>query len=89
MRNVRQLQGFSCERSVTRDCSEGDEELGSKRSSRNRAPTSTRQAARKMANLADKPRLQLQTTRLLADAAAHFENINKENFQLIVARLTA
>jgi HlyD family secretion protein len=44
-------------------------------------------AAREVANTEDKLRLQVQTARLLADAAARirFENIDKDNFLLIVA----
>ena len=44
-------------------------------------------AAREVANAEDKLRLQVQTARLVADAAARirFENIDKDNFLLIVA----
>lgn len=44
-------------------------------------------AAREVANTEDKLRLQVQTARLVADAAARirFENIDKDNFLLIVA----
>ncbi|MGO4479188.1 HlyD family efflux transporter periplasmic adaptor subunit [Massilia sp. 2TAF26] len=44
-------------------------------------------AEREMDNAEDKMRLQVQTARLVADAAARikFENIDKENFLLIVA----
>ena len=44
-------------------------------------------AAREIATVGDKLRLQLQTARLLADAATRirFENIDKDNFLLIVA----
>lgn len=44
-------------------------------------------AAREVANVEDKLRLQVQTARLVADAAARirFENIDKDNFLLIVA----
>jgi HlyD family secretion protein len=44
-------------------------------------------ADREVANAEDKLRLQVQTARLVADAAARikFENIDKENFLLIVA----
>jgi HlyD family secretion protein len=44
-------------------------------------------AAREVTNTEDKLRLQVQTARLLADAAARirFENIDKDNFLLIVA----
>jgi HlyD family secretion protein len=44
-------------------------------------------AAREIANTEDKLRLQVQTTRLVADAAARikFENIDKDNFLLILA----
>jgi hemolysin D len=44
-------------------------------------------AVRELANAEDKSRLQVQTARLLADAAARirFENIDKDNFLLIVA----
>ncbi|HJV83452.1 HlyD family efflux transporter periplasmic adaptor subunit [Noviherbaspirillum sp.] len=44
-------------------------------------------AAKEMANAEEKLRLQVQTARLVADAAARirFENIDKDNFLLIVA----
>lgn len=44
-------------------------------------------AVREVANVEDKLRLQVQTTRLVAEAAARirFENIDKDNFLLIVA----
>lgn len=44
-------------------------------------------ASKEMANAEEKLRLQLQTARLVADAAARirFENIDKDNFLLIVA----
>ena len=44
-------------------------------------------ADREVANVEDKLRLQVQTARLVADAAARikFENIDKDNFLLIVA----
>ncbi|MDB5770747.1 MAG: rane fusion protein hemolysin [Burkholderiales bacterium] len=44
-------------------------------------------AAREVANTEDKLRLQVQTARLVADAAARirFENIDKDNFLLILA----
>lgn len=44
-------------------------------------------AAKEIATVGDKLRLQLQTARLLADAAARirFENIDKDNFLLILA----
>ncbi|MBS1191770.1 MAG: HlyD family efflux transporter periplasmic adaptor subunit [Rhodocyclaceae bacterium] len=44
-------------------------------------------ASKEMANTEEKLRLQLQTARLVADAAARirFENIDKDNFLLIVA----
>ncbi len=44
-------------------------------------------ASREVANTEDKLRLQVQTARLVADAAARirFENIDKDNFLLIVA----
>lgn len=44
-------------------------------------------ATREVANVEDKLRLQVQTARLVADAAARikFENIDKENFLLILA----
>lgn len=44
-------------------------------------------ATREVVNAEDKLRLQVQTTRLVADAAARikFENIDKDNFLLIVA----
>jgi len=44
-------------------------------------------ASKEMANVEEKLRLQLQTARLVADAAARirFENIDKDNFLLIVA----
>ncbi|MEO7497748.1 MAG: HlyD family efflux transporter periplasmic adaptor subunit [Massilia sp.] len=44
-------------------------------------------AEREVANVEDKLRLQVQTARLVADAAARikFENIDKDNFLLIVA----
>lgn len=44
-------------------------------------------ALREIANAEDKSRLQVQTARLVADAAARirFENIDKDNFLLIVA----
>jgi hemolysin D len=44
-------------------------------------------AARDVANVEDKLRLQVQTARLVADAAARikFENIDKDNFLLIMA----
>jgi hemolysin D len=44
-------------------------------------------ATREVANVEDKLRLQVQTARLVADAAARikFENIDKDNFLLIVA----
>jgi hemolysin D len=47
----------------------------------------TEAAEREVANTEDKLRLQVQTARLVADAAARikFENIDKDNFLLIVA----